>query len=257
MSAEFADVLIVFGQGTYRGGEYSAELPDRDVYAGHAAAVGDVASTFNYSQIVCSGGRTQRTMRDRSEAKSFLELWCDLNATPAAAHGIALDEHALDSAESVYLGLMAARLALGTLPMRRIGVFLAWEFKKARVTHAAGDLGIATRFYFHGFAPAARSIVGDQLLARERDFLDRIEASRDCLLLSDRYDETRRRRYCGDPDEPGYEGRLHHFPRRLDTLRERFREVFECLDRVRANRSTDSLADLQRTFGEHVVRADV
>lgn len=256
MTTDPADVLIVFGQGTYRDGEYHAELPDRDVFIGHAASVREIVARFNYSHVVCSGARTQPAMRDRSEAESFLDLWRDLKVLPDVAHGIALDELALDSAESVYLGLIAARIALGTRPIRRVGVSLAWRFKKARVIHVASDLGITSRFYFHGFASASRSLIGDELLAREREFLDRIERSGDCLLLSSEYDETRRRRFCGDADEPGYDERVRAFPRGLDLLRERFADVFAALDAVRNDRTPATLADLHRTLGAHIIRGE-
>lgn len=158
LHAPAADVLIVCGQGVYADGVYYAEFHDRDVYLEHALAVPTTAETYNYNVVVASGGFTQPRAPWLSEAESFLRMLADLQ-TPAPPVPIILDEVALDSAENLLLGLMTARLALGGIPIRRVGVLAAWQFKKWRFNRNAEALGIVERTYFHGLAPALRTNV--------------------------------------------------------------------------------------------------
>lgn len=148
-----ADVLVVCGQGVYADGTYYGEFHDRDVYFEHALTFPEIASRFNYNVVVTSGGFTQPRAPWLSEAESFLRILRDADV-PAPDTPVILDETALDSAENLLLGLMTARLALGTMPIRRVGIWAAWRFKKWRFNRNAEALGIVERTYFHGFSPA-------------------------------------------------------------------------------------------------------
>ena len=177
-------MLIVCGQGTYENGRYYTEYPDRDVYLCHAISTKEIVKAFNYTHIVCSGGFTGKATGPRiSEAKSFESIWQDTGTRPAMP--CYMDEVALDSAENVYLGLMEARQNLSDIPIRRIGVFAAWQFKKKRFNCLAKELGIIDHFYFHGLAWAAEAEAGDKAQKGEQDEITRIEQDKDYLLLSD------------------------------------------------------------------------
>jgi len=154
VEAGLADVLIVCGQGVYEDGTYYGEFHDRDVYLDHALRFPEIAERFHYNLVVTSGGFTQPRAPWLSEAESFLRMLEDCQA-PWPKVPIILDEAALDSAENLILGLMTARLVLGSIPIRRVGIWAAWRFKKWRFNRNAEALGIVERTYFHGFVPAA------------------------------------------------------------------------------------------------------
>lgn len=146
-----ADVLIVCGQGVYENGKYYGEYHDRDVYFDHAIQFPAIASRFNFNTIVLSGGFTQSRAPWLSEAESFLRILQDANVNLPECPLI-LDEYALDSAENLLLGLMTARLVLGNAPIRRVGIWAAWKFKKWRFNRNAEALGIVENTYFYGAA---------------------------------------------------------------------------------------------------------
>jgi hypothetical protein len=241
-SSPFADVLIVGGQGAYKDGEYFAEFPDRDVYLGHAIAVREVAERYRYSCIVCSGGLTQKLIPTLSEAASFENMWGDTNSRPTQP--VYLDEFSLDSAENVYIGLMVARISLGDrCVIRRIGVFSAWDFKKARFNRVAEKLGIINRFYFHGFAPASRANAGDRLLRGENAFLEQITTDDDDLVLGRERHLKRKQRYSGT-----------NFSERLKTVKDRFPDVFAALAELADNpRDQAAVTTLQKAFRHFVI----
>jgi hypothetical protein len=178
-------------------------------------------------------------------------MWLATDSTPAQPCG--WDRYSLDSAENVYLALMVARRDLEDIPMERIGVFAAWDFKKRRFNLVAKALGIISRFYFHGFAPATRANAGALAVAGEEKFLKSIEAAQDFLLLSTNAEEIRRRRFCGDPGEPDYDDRVRSYPNRLGDLRPQFAPVLDCLDGMREGRTDSDLANLHHVFASTVV----
>lgn len=222
-TAESSDVLIVCGQGTYEKGNYYTEYPDRDVYLNHAASVKEIVGRFNYTHVVCSGGPTQSATGPLSEARSFEAMWDDTNSWPVARASVFWDEAALDSGENVYLGLMQARIGLGAVPIRRIGVFAAWKFKKVRFNCLARETGIIDRFYFHGLAPTEEADAGERALQGENAQVKRIVEANDHLLLGDEWEQKRETRYRGTV---GYDNRLNH-------LRKRFPDFFKILDEIR------------------------
>jgi hypothetical protein len=152
-----ADVLIVCGQGVYHQGTYFGEYHDRDVYFDHALQVPDIVGRFHYNVVVFSGGFTQEKARNVSEAQSFENMLRDAGKFGRlAAVPLVLDECALDSAENLLLGLMTARLALpNDVPIRRVGLSIAWKFKKWRFNRNAQALDIVQQVYVHGFATSA------------------------------------------------------------------------------------------------------
>jgi hypothetical protein len=247
-SQNSCDVLIVCGQGTYEDGMFYTEYPDRDVYFRHAITVTEIVSQYRYTHIVCSGGYTQRMTPSLSEARSFLNVWADTDSKPDIKKSFFLDEISLDSAENVYLSLMAARKELKPIErIRRIGLFAAWKFKKDRFTALARELGIEQRFYFHGLANADEAIAGAQALQGELDQMRSIRSSNDHLLLSEKWENKRLNRYS-KPDPPKYEGRLL-------TLRNRFGMVFEIIDRIRDNGATQELREeFQTTFLKEIIK---
>lgn len=153
IGAPAADVLVVCGQGVYADGKYYGEFHDRDVYFDHALTFPAIAERYKYNVIVTSGGFTQDRAPWLSEAESFLRMLNDAQFSMPAAP-IVLDEAALDSAENLLLGLMTARLVLGSIPIHRVGIWAAWQFKKWRFNRNAEALGIVENTYFHGFSPA-------------------------------------------------------------------------------------------------------
>jgi len=241
----FSDILIVCGQGTYEKGNYYIEYPDRDVYLRQALNVGQIVKQFKYTHIVCSGGFTQSRSSALSEAKSFLDMWEDTDSWPMNQSNIYLDELSLDSAENIYLGLMAARVELDEVPIRRIGVFAAWKFKKVRFNSLARELGITDRFYFHGLAWANEADAGECALQGESDQMKKIADTDDHLLLSDEWEQKRRCRYCGQEE---YENRLNKH-------RKQFPKFFNVLDDIGLHGMRDALRKrLQEAFRNEVVK---
>jgi hypothetical protein len=238
-----ADVLIVCGQGVYTKGAFYTEYPDRDVYVAHALAVQEVLAQFRYSHVVCSGGFTQQDAPHISEARSFGALWDDLAAWPAGKERVFWDELSLDSAENVYLGLMAAREGLGRIPIRRVGVFAAWKFKKARFNAIAGELGLGPRLYFHGLASAEDANAGRQARQGELAQVRELGETNDMLMLGAKWEAKRLARYRG----PDYRGRLMG-------RRGRFEAVFQALDHLRLQGASDALRrNLQDAFRREVL----
>jgi len=243
MSTEdVSDILVVCGQGTYRDGAYYTEYADRDVYLGHAMNIGRVASEYRYDYLVCSGSYTQAATPGLSEASSFRSIWADTGTHPRLENDhIFFDEYALDSAENLYLALMVARQTLGPrIPMRRIGVYAAWKFKKSRFTQLARELGIVERFYFHAFADAGAAEHPDLATKGEAAQMQKMDETRDYLLLSEEWARKRRQRYRN----PDFEGRLRG-------LRAGFPRFFAVLDEIAAQGMNEGRRDrLREAFGQ-------
>jgi len=240
----FSDALIVCGQGTYKNGNYYTEYPDRDVYLKHAIKVAQIVEEFKYTHVVCSGGFTQKSTLELSEAESFYAMWDDMDSWPMDRDKISLDKLSLDSAENVYLGLMAARIGLENVPIRRISVFAAWKFKKARFNSIAKELGIIDRFYFHGLAWINEADAGERALQGENAQMKKIIDANDYLLLSDEWEQKRQSRYQG----PDYDNRLNE-------RRKQFPKFFKVLDDIRRQGMQDELKDrLQEAFRDEVIK---
>lgn len=151
-----ADVLIVCGQGVYHDGEFFSDFHDRDIYFKHIKDFPSVVKEFNYNCVVLSGGFTQKNLPWKSEAEGFIDILKDsgrIEDTFNEGIPCLLDEISLDSSENLIFGLMTARLALEkTIPIRRIGVYAAWKYKKWRFNRNAQALGIIDRTYVHSVA---------------------------------------------------------------------------------------------------------
>lgn len=217
------NILIVCGQGTYAAGAFHCEHPDRDVYLMHAMTVRDIVRQFAYGLVVCSGGYTQKVTPRLSEAESFGAIWNDTATRPdLPPEAIVIDDRSLDSAENVCLGLMAARLHLGEAhPIRRIGVFTAWRFKKPRFTMLSHGLGIDSRFYFHGFADAQAAADPKAAASGEATQMKSMTAANDALQLSPEWVAKRQHRYAGND-----------FTGRLTDLRSKFPAFFAATDAI-------------------------
>lgn len=240
----YADVLIVCGQGTYEDGCFYGESADRDVYLGHAVQVQELVERFRYSHVVLSGGYTQARTPHLSEAESLLGIWDDADSNPAPDSRLMLDIHALDSAENIFMGLIAARSQLGRIPIRRIGVSCAWRFEKARFTHVAAALGIADRFYFHGHAGAEVALFGDEAVAREQAFLAEVGETGDVLLLDEAWERRRFARYHGGD-----------YLERLSDLVPLFPAFFQALLDVRVwGMEPRLVVALQQSFQDEIVK---
>jgi hypothetical protein len=196
---EHADILIACGQGTYRDGCFYSEFDDRAVCLDHALSARGIVERFAYTHVVASGGFTQRATPDLSEAESFLRVWEEFDAGPLPRERVYVDDVALDSAENISLGILAARLGLGAgVRIRRIGVLAAWSRKGYRFGAAARALGIQERFYFHGFGPAEAMNVHDP--TPKPTLAEYGHLARDlseALLLGHAFEDKRRRRYRG------------------------------------------------------------
>jgi len=247
----FSDVLIVCGQGTYKNGNYYTEYPDRDVYLRHAISVAKIVKEFKYTHVVCSGGFTQKSTPELSEAESFYAMWDDTDSWPMDHDRIFPDKLSLDSAENVYLGLMAARMKLyEKIPIRRISVFAAWKFKKARFNRLAKELGIIERFYFHGLAWANEADAGERALQGENNQMKKIIDANDSLLLSREWEGKRRVRYQG----PGDENSLPTYDTRLNERQNQFPQFFGVLNEIRRYGMQDVLRkQLQKAFEKEVL----
>jgi hypothetical protein len=196
---EYADILIVCGQGTYRDGCFYSEFDDRAVCLDHALSARGIVERFAYTHVVASGGFTQKATPDLSEAESFVRVWEEFGAAPVPSDRLFLDEVALDSAENVALGILAARLGLGAgVRIRRIGVFTAWAPKGYRFGAAARALGIHQRFYFHGFGRAEAMNVHDPTPKPTLSEYGHLATDlSEALLLGQGFEDKRRRRYRG------------------------------------------------------------
>jgi hypothetical protein len=206
-------VLVVCGQGVYADGTYYGEFHDRDVYFEHALKFPEIATRFNYNVVVTSGGFTQPRAPWLSEAESFLRILKDANV-PVPSVPVILDEAALDSAENLLLGLMTARLALGKTPIRRVGIWAAWKFKKWRFNRNAEALGIVERTYFHGFAPA--TVTNFQVPpddARQRTISEyRDEEAEFRLLRAPDKEAKRQKRWQNNRFDSSRDSSLGHLP---------------------------------------------
>jgi len=241
--ADFADVLIVCGQGTWHDGNFYTQFPDRDVYLKHLLTVGQIVKEFGYTHVVCSGGFTQPRTPHLSEAKSMQMFWSETNTALLPADRIFLDELALDSAENVYLGLATARANLGKTPIRRVGVYAAWKFKKARFNALASALGILDRLYFHGLATAQDAQAGERA-AREEDVQSqKLSATNDLLMLADEWERKRQARL-----------QSKDYAHRLDKARKQFPLFFTALDAIKQNGLRDDTRQtLHHAFAQEIV----
>ena len=155
-----------------------------------------------------------------------------------------LDIHALDSAENVFLGLIAARSHLNLTPIRRIGLLAAWHFEKQRFQAIARALGIEERYYFHGYAPAERALAGEEALRDERALLAELDASGDVLLLEEEWERRRYARYHGGD-----------YLDRITDLVPLFPDFFQALLNVRMwGMEPRLVAELQQAFQDDVVK---
>ncbi len=194
-AAPFADVLIVCGQGVYEDGIYYGEFHDRDVCFEHSLKFPEIAGRFRYNIIVLSGGFTQERAPWLSEAESFLNIMRDAGVEIPPVPLI-LDEYALDSAENILLGLMTTRLALSKTPIRRVGIWVAWKFKKWRFNRNAEALGIVEQTYVHGFAHVSDTNIQVPIDdAKQRDYNEYMQDTVEHYLLraSDKEDERRKK----------------------------------------------------------------
>lgn len=240
----YADVLIVCGQGTYADGCFYSEYPDRDVYVGHATEVARLVDRYGYSHVAASGGYTQSATPWLSEAESFLGVWDDTESNPVSDSQLILDIHALDSAENVYLGLVAARSHLKLTPIRRIGVSCAWQFKKRRIVEIARALGIEDRTYFHGYAPAGRALAGEEAQRGEEALLAKLAEDGDVLLLEEHWERRRYARYFGGD-----------YLERIADLVPLFPAFFKAMLNVRLwGMEPRLVTELQQAFQDDVVR---
>jgi hypothetical protein len=119
---------------------------------------------------------------------------------------------------------MVARDHLGEIPMRRIGVYAAWKFKKPRFNHLARELGIIRRFYFHGLATTDEAEAGKLARQGEVSQVEEIRAINDHLLLSHKWEGKRAKRYAKD---------LNCYKHRLGDLKTRFGDFFDACDSIR------------------------
>jgi hypothetical protein len=283
VSGDAADVLVVCGQGVYANGTYYGEFHDRDVYFEHALRYPEIVKKFNYNVVVISGGFTQKDAPCLSEAESFRRILADAGS-PEPSVPIILDEAALDSAENLLLGLMTARLVLGSTPIRRVGIWAAWKFKKWRFNRNAEALGIVERTYFHGFSSAAETNVQvppDD--ARQRSLSEYREDSVEFKLLRAPDKEAKRRERWqnnaidkdrdrsmnnslskyNDPDRWSrsvrgdkmlYDGRVcSNYGNRLSNFRSAFPATWEAIDMI-ADGTEPRSAGLRKAFVEEVMR---
>jgi len=209
----FVDLLIVCGQGAYEDGTFYGEFHDRDVYVEHALGFPETAERFNYTVVVASGGFTQPKAPWLSEAESFLRILSDAHAAPPVIPVI-LDEAALDSAENLLLGLMTARAALGKIPIRRIGIWAAWRFKKWRFNRNAEALGIVERTYFHGFSSStATNVQVPPEDARQPTWAEyRGDSVEFGLLRTAEKEDKRRQRWQNNRFDPSRDASLPELP---------------------------------------------
>jgi len=261
MSNNFADILIVCGQGVYRDGFFHCEYDDRDVYLGHGVEAKNVFAKFKYTHLVCSGGFTRFEAPDCSEAAGFIRMWADTGAAPSVDP--IFDEISLDSGENLFFGLMAARRRLDNIPFRRVGAFSAWAFKKARFNLVARTLGIVDRFYFHGFAGAAETGVEVPTTEFRKPSKNEYDEDTDdrYLLLATKWEEKRRRRWQRNPEELVRAGAAS-YERRLSALEAEFPSVMDARRKLESAVRGGSTADcrhhadlLRAEFLRHVMLA--
>lgn len=269
-------VALVCGQGTITIEDgvpvHHAEFPaDAGVQLGHARWCARELAAHAPDLAVLSGGRTKPATPERSEAESFLDLWDAEGTAPPTP--VVLDDLALDSAENLILGLVAARLGLGgaltpvdprgawrtrldaarltradpTLgaapPIVRVLVLTAWRVKTLRFTLGLEELGVPD-YEVRGFADSAASADSSGAAWGEAAGFARIVAERDPLLLGPAWEAKRRARHQG----PGaYEARLA--PTRAAMARS-----FAALDALRATPGDDvARATLRAAFGVDVL----
>ncbi len=218
---ENANILIIGGQGTYQGGEYHSEYPDRNLSLEYMMKVADIARDRCYNFVIPSGGFTQAGTPGLSEAKSFEALWQETQTRPKAT--ILFDEVSLDSAENILYGLMRFREEEPRLQIARIGFLSQWEFKKQRMNATAAALDIGRRFYFFGHATAKKANAGALAETGEMKQFAAMERADDFLLRGSEWEQKRMARYKAS--KPYAERDAH--------LREAFPAVFEALDAMK------------------------
>jgi hypothetical protein len=221
MDIDQVDVLISGGQGTYKNGGYYSEHPDRELSLGYVMNVPKLVEDFRYDVVIPSGGYTQKETPTLSEAESFLYIWDETMTRPVCP--VVLDKIALDSAENVIFGLMAWRLKEPGARLGRIGFYSQWLFKKPRMTYLAADLGISSRFFFHGYADADQANASEAARAGELRQLESMRAQGDFLLRGKEWAEKRAKRY----QHPTIA-----FAERDEKLRKAFPAVFAALDQL-------------------------
>ncbi len=72
---QFADVLIVCGQGVYGDGVFYGKYHDREVFLAHAIEVPNIKEKYGYTHVVTSGGFTQKERPTLSESTSFDRIY--------------------------------------------------------------------------------------------------------------------------------------------------------------------------------------
>lgn len=197
------NVLIVCGQGTYEDGAFFSEYDERDLYLHHAIDTASITQRYGYDTVVTSGSYTKAATPALSESRSFARIWEELSrwplALPADDPHYIWEEAALDSAQNILFGLMAARLRCRQIgraeaSFRRIGVWTLWTFKRVRYTMVARALGITERFYFHGLADATQATAPALALAGEQDLCQLMRSSEDPFLFAPHWEHKRHSR---------------------------------------------------------------
>jgi hypothetical protein len=208
-----ADVMIIAGQGALDGHMTFMEYPDNGAYQEFLFSVSNTVARFRYSHAVLSGSYTQTDAAAISEADGMLSFFSRYDvALPLTPECIFLDRLALDLAENLIFGLMAARERLGVVRIGRVGFACLWKFKQQRVALAAHVLGIHRQFYFHGFAGTESAAAGPAAAEGEARFLENISLHNDALLMSEEAEAKRRGRYQGRDYKSRLEVRRRQFP---------------------------------------------
>lgn len=247
MVQQFADILIVTGQGIWFHGRFFAEFKDLVVYLDHLKTAWRIAQKYRYTHVVLSGGYTQAQVPHVSEAGGMLSLLRELQIVPDDPTRIILDHHAYDSAENVIMGLIAAQLQFGGIPIRRIGISNSWLGKKKRFSLLAKELGIEDRLFFHGYAPWNRALDPDGAQRGEAHQCTLVE--NDPLMLQpDPWEKKRRMRYHGPTA----------FEHRFDQFAPHFPKFFAALNNLRdSGRTPDNVMALRQSFAQEILHEAV
>ena len=185
--------MIHAGQGTYFNGGFYADFPDHQIFYSHVLETFRLMkhdNVFQYDLCIPSGADTKLDTPDISEANSFLKILTEKKLHEGFNYE--LDELALDSAENLIFGLMAARVRLindnqANMPIGKIGFSCAFKFKAWRLNTNAKSLGILPFFYFHGYSSETTFPVPDNYkkpspsIVNDEKYLLR---SRICLLYT-------------------------------------------------------------------------
>jgi hypothetical protein len=238
--------LIIGGQGAYKDSCFYTEYPDRELCLEYLMEVRNLAERWNFTHIVCSGGKTQAQTPALTEAESIINYWKESETTPKISENkIFMEDKALDSSENVIFGLMKVREGCGTEEMGRIGFYSLWQFKKQRMNGLAKQLGIQERFYFIAYADADKANARD--LAEEGEGKNVAEMGRieDFVLQKPEWESKRRDRFKGSG--------IEYNNRTLD-YRKIFPRTFEALD-ILSKDTIEEIMELDLARDELVEKA--